>query len=68
MNHHNLIDTGQQRPRASFFVPGIGHSSIKQTERYVHLNPKKLLEAVSLLNKGNDIGCNITNEIVLDSS
>lgn len=46
----------------------LGHSSIQVTEKYAHLNPEKLHEAMSSLNKGNGTKCNIINEIVLDSS
>lgn len=46
----------------------LGHSTIQVTEKYAHLNPMKLHEAVSSLNKSNETKHNITNEIVLDSS
>ena len=45
----------------------LGHSTIQVTEKYAHLNPKKLHEAVSSLSKGNEAEQNITNEIVLDN-
>ena len=45
----------------------LGHSTIRQTERYAHLNPAKLQKALSTLNKFSDENALVTNDIMMDS-